>query len=127
MPDVAELSLRTREALARGIALFDEQLFWEAHEAWEDAWMVEEGDARVFLQGLIQVAAGYYKATVQDQPNGCVKLLGSGLAKLRLVPDGFGGMRLGAFVAGVERTLEAARRWQAGGERVDAARLPRLG
>jgi hypothetical protein len=127
MTRAAALTERTQQALARGIALFDAQRFWEAHEAWEEAWMDEEGDVRVFLQGLIQVAAGYYKATVQDQPGGCVKLLGSGLAKLRLVPDVFGGIALVAFTSQVERTLEDARRWHGGGERVDPARIPRLG
>jgi uncharacterized protein len=122
-----QLRAATREALARGIALFDAHRFWEAHEAWEDAWLEEDGDVRVFLQGLIQVAAGYYKATVQNQPNGCVKLLGSGLDKLRQLPDVFGGLGLRSFIAAVERTLEDARRWQAGGDAVDRARIPRLG
>jgi uncharacterized protein len=121
------LPARTQQALARGIALFDAHRFWEAHEAWEEAWMDEEGDARVLLQGLIQVAAGYYKATVQNQPNGSVKLLGSGLAKLRLVPRGLGAIALPAFMREVERTLEEARRWQSGGERIDPAGIPRLG
>ncbi|HEX9574514.1 MAG TPA: DUF309 domain-containing protein, partial [Myxococcales bacterium] len=69
----------TAAALRRGAALFDQGRFWDAHEAWEEAWLEEDGEVRLFLQGLIQVAAGYHKATVQLQPNGCVKLLRSGL------------------------------------------------
>ena len=105
---------RTPAALVRGAALFDEGRFWEAHEAWEDAWLEEDGDVRLFLQGLIQVAAGYHKATVQLQPNGCVKLLRSGLDKLELLPPEFLGVALGRFVPAVVRTLEEARRWQSG-------------
>jgi predicted metal-dependent hydrolase len=82
---------------------------------------------RLFLQGLIQVAAGYYKATVQNQPKGCVMLLGSGLEKLRQLPDVFGGLALRTFVGAVERTLEDAERWRAGGDRFSPARIPRLG
>jgi len=112
--------------LARGRAFFNARLFWEAHEAWEAAWMEEEGDARLFLQGLIQVAAGYYKAFVQSQPVGCVKLLGTGLEKLRPLDGRFGGIALAAFVAQVERTLVSAREWQAGGSPIDASTVPRL-
>ncbi len=106
--------MTTQECLRRGAALFDAARFWDAHEAWEEAWLEEEGEVRLFLQGLIQVAAGYHKATVQMQPNGCVKLLHSGLEKLRPLPPEFLGVQLAAFIAEVERSLEEARRWQAG-------------
>jgi uncharacterized protein len=102
----------TPAALRRGAALFDQGRFWEAHEAWEEAWLEEDGDVRQFLQGLIQVAAGYHKATVQLQPNGCVKLLGSGLEKLEPLPPSFLGVDLGAFLERVRVTLDAARRWR---------------
>ena len=103
---------RTEECLRRGAALFDAGRFWDAHEAWEEAWIEEDGEVRVLLQGLIQVAAGYHKATVQLQPSGCVKLLGSGLDKLRPLPPDVYGLQLGGFIAKVERTLSEARRWQ---------------
>jgi predicted metal-dependent hydrolase len=116
----------TPRHLERGRALFNARLFWEAHEAWEEAWMEEEGDTRLFLQGLIQVAAGYYKAFVQEQPVGCVKLLGSGLDKLRPLPGAFGGIALAGFIAQVDRTLRSARDWEKGGARLDAGDVPRL-
>jgi predicted metal-dependent hydrolase len=116
----------TPARLARGRDLFNARLFWEAHEAWEEAWMEEEGDTRIFLQGLIQVAAGYYKAFVQAQPVGCVKLLGSGLDKLRPLDGHFGGIALSAFVAQVEQTLVSARAWQGGGSPIDTSNVPRL-
>jgi uncharacterized protein len=105
---------RTAAALRRGAALFDEGRFWEAHEAWEEAWLEEDGDVRLFLQGLIQVAAGYHKATVQLQPNGCVKLLRSGLDKLEPLPPEFLGVSLGRFLPEVMRTLALAHRWRSG-------------
>jgi ribulose-phosphate 3-epimerase len=49
------------DGLARGVELFNQGEFWEAHEAWEGAWMPHrhspEGD---FYKGLVQVAAGFY-------------------------------------------------------------------
>lgn len=113
MADVNPLP-STPGALRRGAALFDQGRFWDAHEAWEEAWLEEEGEVRLFLQGLIQVAAGYHKATVQLQPNGCVKLLRSGLDKLEPLPPRFLGVALGRFLPQVQRTLAEARRWQSG-------------
>ena len=113
MPDPTPLP-STPAALRRGAALFDEGRFWDAHEAWEEAWLEEEGEVRLLLQGLIQVAAGYHKATVQLQPNGCVKLLCSGLDKLTPLQAGLLGVPLARFVPEVQRTLSEARRWQSG-------------
>ena len=110
-PDCSAL---TADCLRRGAALFDAGRFWDAHEAWEEAWLEEEGDVRVFLQGLIQLAAGYHKATVQLQPNGCVKLLRSGLDKLSPLPPEFLGVELARFLPAVVITLNEAVRWQSG-------------
>ncbi len=127
MPDPTPLG-STPDALRRGAALFDAGRFWDAHEAWEEAWLEEDGEVRLFLQGLIQVAAGYHKATVQLQPNGCVKLLRSGLAKLDPLPPEFLGVSLGRFRPEVERTLAEARRWQSGDLRSFPRELiPKLG
>ncbi len=99
------------EALARGIALFNARKFWEAHEAWEEAWLTLEGDEKLFVQGLIQVAAGYYKATVQDQPRGCVKLLTAALEKLTPLPKNFLGVETERFLPEVRRTRLEAQIW----------------
>src|SRR5512145_2639201 len=49
------------DRLERGVALFNDGSFFEAHDVWEDAWRESEGDVRLFLQGLIQIAAGFVK------------------------------------------------------------------
>jgi uncharacterized protein len=113
VPDESPLPA-TEAALLRGAALFDQGRFWDAHEAWEEAWLEEDGEVRLLLQGLIQVAAGYHKATVQLQPNGCVKLLRSGLDKLEPLPLALLGVPLARFLPEVQRTLAEARRWQSG-------------
>jgi predicted metal-dependent hydrolase len=43
----------------RGVELFNAGRYWEAHEAWEEAWTPDRhGPDRGFYKGLIQVAAG---------------------------------------------------------------------
>lgn len=118
--------MTTEEALLRGAELFNRGLFWEAHEAWEEAWMEEEDERKLFLQGLIQVAAGYFKATVQKQPRGCVMLLTSGLEKLEPLPPDFMGVETRRLLPAVRLTLTAAASWLEGGPELDRGLIPQL-
>lgn len=117
----------TEEALERGRALYNQARYYEAHEAWEEAWLREQGETKRLLQGLIQVAAGYVKGLEHRSPAGAAKLLASGLDKLSALPDGIAGLLLVPFREGATRSLAEARRWaagQAGG--LDPALAPRL-
>jgi len=67
--------------LDRGVVLFNDRQFFEAHEVWEEAWRLTEGDERRFLQGLIQVAAGFVKWQ-RGQSRGMADLFVKGTEKL---------------------------------------------
>ena len=91
-----------RSCLERGIALFNSGQFFEAHEAWEDAWRAEtDKTTRSFLQGLIQVAAGFVKWQ-RGHPRGMAALLEGGGDKLRRGPSGALGLNLDELLASVE-------------------------
>ena len=102
------------DALARGADLFNRGLYWEAHEAWEELWLELEDQPKLFVQGLIQVAAAGHKAFVQDQPRGCVKLLGTALEKLESAPPDFLGVETQRLLPALRRMLSEAERWKAG-------------
>jgi predicted metal-dependent hydrolase len=115
------------EALKKGVELFNRQEFYEAHEAWEAGWIDEVSDDRQLLQGLIQVAAGFYKLQV-GTPIGTVKLLEQGLTKLRRFLEDSHGVDLQTLFPQVEAWLEEARGMvTAGRADYDPKRLPRLG
>jgi len=95
------MDARFHEALAKGVALFNRQEFYEAHEAWEAGWIDETADERLLLQGLIQVAAGFYKLQVGGIP-GATKLLEQGLIKLRKFVGRSEGVDLDQFLPAVE-------------------------
>ena len=121
------LRLGAADALARGQALYNERYFWEAHDAWEEAWLVEDGEVKRMFQGLIQVAAAYHNAFVRRRPGGAVKLLAAGLEKLEAIPDALGGLSLAAFRGALALDLERARRWHRGeSEGLDLAGVPLL-
>lgn len=90
-----------------GVRLHNEGEFYEAHEAWEHVWRDEDDEAhRRFVQGLIQITAGFHKAVVEHMPNAARRLLERGLEKLAPFDDVHLGVELGAF-------REAVRRWMA--------------
>ena len=93
---------------------------------WETEWLSEAGPRRLLLQGLIQVAAGLYKADRRERPGGSVELLTKGLVKLRRFPDGEECLALDDFRRGVELALDRAVAWKEGGPPFDSAHFPRL-
>ena len=121
------MSEETDRAVQKGLDLFNAGRFWEAHEAWEAAWLVEDGDVRQMLQGLIQVAAGYFKALVHRRPRAAAKLLASGLAKLEPIPDSLAALRLELLRQAVANSIDAVQGWERG-ERdgIDPASVPRI-
>jgi hypothetical protein len=71
-----------QELLHRGVALFNGQRYWHAHEAWETLWRAADEEDRDFYQGLIMVAAGLLHLQRRNA-RGARNKLAEGLAKLR--------------------------------------------
>jgi len=55
--DVPSPPIAKREAVKLGLELFNQERYWESHEALESAWKTTTGDEKEILQGLILVAA----------------------------------------------------------------------
>ena len=70
-------------ALDRTDALGAAGRFFDAHEELEAFWMKAAGDEKTLLQGLIQVAAGLHRLTLDPaKTDGAFYLLDRGLEKL---------------------------------------------
>lgn len=87
-----------------GINHFNYGNFRDCHETLEDYWLEEHGPGRVFLQGLIQIATGYYKWEL-GVLGGAVRLLRNGLSRLEAYPGDYGGLDLAAFIPVVREHL----------------------
>ena len=108
----------TAERLEHGRVLFNEGRYFEAHEAWEEAWLAEEGPLRTLLQGLIQIAAGCHKAR-EGQAAGCAWLIGEGVEKLSRV-DGLA-PGIDGFARAMAEVHARALAWQLGeADRIEA-------
>ncbi|MDQ2978775.1 MAG: DUF309 domain-containing protein [Acidobacteriota bacterium] len=118
----------TTLSLSRGRALFNRGAYFEAHEVWEAAWLDERGNTRRLLQGLIQIAAAFYKFSRGDAPGGALKLLDAGLARLQGIEDRDAArLPLLRFREATARTRERVVMWARGDSPApDWKRLPRL-
>jgi predicted metal-dependent hydrolase len=92
-------------SLESGVELFNAGLYWEAHEAWEEAWVPDRhGPDRGFYKGLIQVAAGclHYR---RGNRRGALNKWRGGADLLRPYLPGHRGLHLAPLVALVDRDV----------------------
>jgi predicted metal-dependent hydrolase len=92
----------------KGIELYNSGAFWESHEEWEIVWRRYPDEWRLFLQGLIQMAAGYHQLRRRIY-HGVVKHLKNAREKLAFFPDGFLGVNVSELIDGMDKTLEIVK------------------
>lgn len=108
-------------AIAEGVALFNAQRFWHAHEAWERDWLTATSDRKTFLQGLIQLAAAYHH--VQRGTNrGAARLFDAALSKLAPYPVHFLGVDREEVIASAKKHRALLHL----GEHIDGSELPKF-
>ena len=101
-PYVEPARWRENDAYLYGVDLYNHGYLWEAHEAWEGAWIASRDDElqRETLQGLIQCAAAALKLRLTE-PRGFAKLSQAGLGRLERVareaPTPWLGLDVAAF------------------------------
>ena len=94
-------------SLERGIELFNQGLYWEAHEAWEETWMPDrKGPDSGFYKGLIQVAAGCLHYGRKNR-RGTVNKWRSGAGYLRPYPALHQGVALAPLLREIDSNLAA--------------------
>ena len=100
------MSREQQEALDRGINLFNQQRFFEAHEEWELEWrLMTEGGDKAFFQGLIYAAAAFLHYTRREY-TGAKKLLSRSLMFLLAGVDEYPDISVGQFIEDLTRLQE---------------------
>lgn len=127
--EVNELSMSEEdwEEYFHGVTLFNTGKFWHAHEAWEQVWNRHREEGRIFLQGLIQLAAAYHHLVTRRSFSGMLK----NFEKARTNLEAFRPEYLGTAVEPVLRSIEAfqqeaARAGEKGFESLSRDLLPKL-
>ena len=112
-----------------GIQLFNEREFFDAHEAWEEAWHAAYGLKHDFYQGMIQcaVALEHYR---RSNPRGVVSLYKSYRPKFARVPPVFMGLDVARFLSAMRDVLrpvvEADPVPDKGSIELDGSRVPTI-
>jgi predicted metal-dependent hydrolase len=100
------LSEPERAAFARGLAQFNDRLFFECHDTLEELWSGVRGAPRDFFQGLIQVAVGFYHLG-NGNPSGARSVLRRSLERLARYPPRYADVELEPLRAAVGEWLSA--------------------
>ena len=75
-------SKRFKESLKEAVDLFNNQKWYEAHDAFEDIWNDLVGDERQIVQGILQVSVSQFHLN-KGNLNGAMILLGEGLGRIK--------------------------------------------
>ena len=79
---VGEEKLSFNENFNDALSLFNEQKWYEAHDAFEDIWNILDGDERQVVHGILQVSVSQFHLS-KGNINGATILLGEGLGRIK--------------------------------------------
>ena len=92
------------ESLHYALNLFNNQKWYEAHDAFEDIWNTLDGDERQIIQGILQVSVSQYHLS-KGNINGATILMGEGLGRIKTRTDNDLGIDLKLFCDRLEKLL----------------------
>ena len=108
----------------RGIEEFNKRYFFEAHDTWEELWMETTGSHRLFYQGLIQTAVGFYHLG-NGNYKGSSSQFAKALAKLEQYLPAYHGIDTEDLVVRVRACLHEVEQLKAGlTDKFDETRIP---
>ena len=71
-----------KDTFSKALDLFNNQKWYEAHDAFEDIWNTLDGDERQIVQGILQVSVSQFHLS-RGNLNGAMILLGEGLGRIK--------------------------------------------
>jgi uncharacterized protein len=92
-----------------GLRLFNAGDYFEAHEALEDAWNAEQGDAKNLYRGVLQTAVVYLHIR-RGNYSGAVKVYERSKKWLKGLPDVCKGIQVGKLRTDAEAVMQEVQR-----------------
>ena len=71
-----------KDTFYKALDLFNNQKWYEAHDAFEDIWNTLDGDERQIIQGILQVSVSQFHLS-KGNLNGATILMGEGLGRIK--------------------------------------------
>jgi predicted metal-dependent hydrolase len=90
----------------RGISLFNNAEFFDAHEALEDIWRAAPPENKKFLQGLVQVAVAFHHYSTSNRV-GMRSVLERAIRNLAEPSGNFGRFQLAVLLESLDQWREA--------------------
>ena len=98
-----------KDTFSKALDLFNNQKWYEAHDAFEDIWNTLDGDERQIVQGILQVSVSLFHLS-KGNFNGATILLGEGLGRIKTRTNINLGVDLVSFCKGLGFLLEKLQR-----------------
>ena len=93
----------------KGLILFNERKYFEAHEELEAAWKDEKGKIRELYQGILQAGVTYLHIT-RGNHTGAIKVYGRSMRWLRQWPETCRGVEVGQLRNDLDAAIEEVKR-----------------
>lgn len=93
-------------ALAEGLRCYGDELFFNAHEHWEEVWLACQEPEKTFLQALIQIAAAFHHLQ-RGNLTGTRSLLQAAARRLERYGPEYGGVILEPLRSSLTVWIEA--------------------
>jgi predicted metal-dependent hydrolase len=113
-------------AVGQGVRLFNRGRYLAAQEVWETAWRDAPADARAFLEGLVQLAAGLHLRTRRGATKGAEHLLAQAMVAFEEYRPASLGIDVELLVADVTTYFDWLREVRRPHRFLDGLRLPRI-
>lgn len=101
--------------IMKGIEEFNSREFFDCHETLEDVWREYTGTDRECIQGIIQIAVGYYHY-LRSNYVGALKLLTRGHARVSRFSPSWFGLDVQRFVDVISSDIDLLRATPSGRE-----------
>ncbi|NIR49716.1 DUF309 domain-containing protein [candidate division KSB1 bacterium] len=98
----------------QGVKYFNNGYFFEAHDTFEELWLDEREESKVFYQGLVQLSTGFYHLVMKNL-KGAESQLTKGLQKLSKYEPKYENIDVSELIRQVKTCLERIRETGNGG------------
>ena len=94
--EIVDKETEKEKAIEYAKLLFNDERYWECHEALEGVWKRENGDEKSLLQGIILTCAAFVHSQ-KDEDDICVTILGRAMEKLQNATGIYHGINMDEF------------------------------
>ena len=113
-------------AVGQGVRLFNRGRYLAAQEIWEAVWRDAPPEARAFLEGLVQLAAGLHLRTRRGATKGAEHLLAQAMVSFEEYRPAAHGVDVERLVTDVTAYFSWLREVKRPHRLLDGLRLPRI-